>query len=152
MDEQIKSFLDTAINPAFQNNLYHHALYDWHVLEIRTIPNPGRPPYYTEEFFSAIRSVKNEGLLKISTLTLGLWYKVLLENFVTTEVNDDGFHFEKRCKIESEHPYVDWDRTWSLSCTKGLESGDCTFLWRMVHNVLPTQERLHRILPSVVCP
>ena len=91
--EQIKSFIDTAINPKFKTNLYHQALYNYHVLEIRSIPNPGRPPYYSEEFFTAIKTVKTEGLLRISTLKLGLWYKVLLENFVSTDLDENGFRY-----------------------------------------------------------
>ena len=51
MAELIKTFLDTAIHPKYTNSLYHRALYDWHVEDIRNIPNPGRPPYYSEEFF-----------------------------------------------------------------------------------------------------
>ena len=150
--EQIKSFLDTAANPKFRNNLYHHALYEWHVLDIRTIPNPGRPQYYSEEFFKAIKTVKNEGLLNVSKLGLGEWYRVLLENYVTTEMNDEGFRFSKRCKIESEHPNVDWERTWVLASIKGLESSKYSFLWRLIHNILPTQERLSRILPNTNSP
>jgi hypothetical protein len=152
MAELIKSFLDTAVNPTFKNSLYHRALYNWHVEDIRTIPNPGRPPYYSEDFFTAIKTVKNEGLLNVKTLSIKLWYKVLLENLVTPEVDDDGFRFEKRCRIESEHPDIDWERTWSLACTPGLESCDYTFLWKMVHNILPTQERLHRIVRNTASP
>ena len=29
---------------------------------------------------------------------------------------------------------------------------DCSFLWRMVHNLLPTQERLNRLLSTVTSP
>ena len=72
MAEQIKSFLDTAVNPKFRPSLYHRALYDWHIEDIRSIPNPGRPAYFSEDFFFTIKSVKNEGLLRISTLSIGL--------------------------------------------------------------------------------
>ena len=149
MAEQIRSFLETAINPKFKNNLYHHALYSWHVLEIRTIPNPGQPHYYSDEFFSAIKTVKSMGLLNVSTLSLGLWYRVLLETYVTAETDEQGFTFEKRCKTEREHPAIDWEQTWNLACIKGLESSEYTFLWKMIHNLLPTQQRLNRILVNV---
>ena len=152
MAELIKTFLDTATNPKFRNNVYHRALYDWHVLDIRAIPNPGHPQHYSEEFFAAIKTVKNDGLLNVSTLKLGQWYRVLLENYVTTEVDDEGFRFNKRCRIEAEHPNIDWERTWSLASIKGLESSSYTFLWKMIHNLLPTQERLSRILISVNSP
>ena len=152
MAELIKSFLDTSINPTFRRNIYHRALYDWHVENIRTIPNPGRPPYYSLEFFEAIRSVKDEGLLRISTMSSGMWYRVLLEDNVTSETDQNGFRYTKACKTESKHPDIDWEQTWPLACIPGLESADCSFLWRMVHNLLPTQERLNRILNSVNSP
>ena len=102
MAELIKAFLDTSINPNFIRNIYHRALYDWHVEEIRTIPDPG--------------------------------------------------HFTKNCKKENKHPNVDWEKTWPVACMQGLESDDCTFLWRITHNLLPTQDRLNRILASVQSP
>ena len=88
----------------------------------------------------------------MKTLSLKLWYKVLLENFILTETDANGFQFDRLCKIEREHPGVDWDRTWGLASTPGLESCDHTFLWRMVHNILPTQDRLHRLLRNVDSP
>ena len=94
---------------------YYNLLYEWHVEGIRTAPNPGRPPNYSEDFFNAIRIVRNEGLLNIKSLSLKVWYKVLPENFVTTGVDMGGFHFDKRCKIELEHPEADWDWSWSLA-------------------------------------
>jgi hypothetical protein len=115
-----------------------------------SIPDPGRPPYYSEEFFSAIRTVRKEGLLNVKTSSLKCWYIVLLENFVTTEVDANGFRFDKRCRIESAHPDIDWERTWSLASLPGLESCDYTFLWRMIHDILPTQDRLQRILRIVL--
>ena len=147
--ELMKSFLDTANNPKFKSNLYHRALYRWHVEGDRSIPNPGQPAYFSENFFSAIRSVKNENVVNLATMKVGQLYSTLLEHFVTSELDDDGFRFEKKCKIETEHTDVDWDRTWSLACIPGLESTEYTFLWRMIHNILPTQERLQRILPRV---
>ena len=152
MAEQIKSFLDTAVNKTYRSSLYHRALYDWHILDIKHSPNPGQPPYFSDDFFAAIRLVKNEGLLNLSTMSLSTWYKVLLENHITTEVDDAGFRFEKRCKIETNFPDVDWKRTWSLARIKGLESFDYSFVWKMIHNLLPTQQRLHKILPSIHSP
>ena len=152
MAEQIKSFLDTAVNPKFRNGLYHRALYDWHVDNIRTIPNPGRPAYYSEDFFSTIRTIKSQGLLRISTLSIGLWYKALMETYVTAETDENGFTFDKRCKIELEYPNNDWEKTWSLASIPGLTSDSYTFLFKMIHNILPTQQRLHRILTSVTSP
>ena len=96
MAELIKTFLDTAINPIFRRNIYHQALYNWHVEEIRSIPNPGISPYYSEEFFKEIKSVKSEGLLRLSSMSSGMWYKVLLERHVTHEIDNEGFRYEIR--------------------------------------------------------
>ena len=55
----------SAAETKIKNNLYHCALFNWHVEDILTIPNPGPPAYYPEEFFTAIRSVQQEGLFNI---------------------------------------------------------------------------------------
>ena len=104
MAELIKSFLDTAINPTFKRNIYHQALYSWHVEGVRTIPDPGHPPYYSTEFFNAIKEVKAEGLLRLSGMTLGMWYKVLLENHVTQETDGNGVSFNIRSKLKLKTP------------------------------------------------
>ena len=49
MAELIKTFLDTAISPVFRRNIYHQGLYSWHIENIRSIPDPGKPPYYSAE-------------------------------------------------------------------------------------------------------
>ena len=38
------------------------------------------------------------------------------------------------------------------TCIRGLESCQYTFLWRLIQNILPTQDRLYRILPNVTSP
>ena len=122
MAELIKSFLDTAINSTFKRNIYHQALYSWHVEGVRTIPDPGHPPYYSTEFFNAIKEVKAEGLLRLSGMTLGMWYKVLLENHVTQETDGNGFSFNIRSKTETQNPNINWDHVWALSILPGLDS------------------------------
>ena len=73
---------------------------------------------------------------------------MLLEQLLTS-VDQESFRFEKKCRIEYEHTWVDWKRNWNLSCIPGLESTEYIFLWRMIHNILPTQKQLHRIMPRV---
>ena len=50
----IHTFLAQAVSPRFPTNHYLHALYSWHVLQERDIPDPGRPPYYSDTFFSTM--------------------------------------------------------------------------------------------------
>ena len=59
--------------------------------------------------------------------------------------DDNGRSSLKPCKAELGNPGVDWQRTWHLASHSRLSSEDQTFLWRMLHNILPTQARLHRM-------
>ena len=85
--ELIRSFLETALNKNFQQNSFHAALFQWNVLLCRDIPDPGYYPYLTEDLFSLIREVKDEGLLNMRS---GMWYKVLVENKVTMQTEANG--------------------------------------------------------------
>ena len=145
----ITSFLQTSINPKFQRSLYHHALYKWHILEDRTIQAPSKSPYYDEHFFLCIRKVKLEGLLNITTMSAGTWYRVLVEEKVT-HVQNDTLEY-RPCRAELNHPIVDWTRSWSLAVTPGLSGDHLSFLWKMLHNLLPCQTRLFRLrMPNIV--
>ena len=64
----IRTFLETALNVSFRRNVLHSALYQWDVLNNHDIPNPGNHPFLPEEMYSAIREVKEEGLLNLSKM------------------------------------------------------------------------------------
>ena len=149
----IRSFLETAVCDIFQRNIYHEALFQWHVLDVRTIPNPGLPPYYNNAFFNHIKQVLEEGLLNLKTMTTKIWYQVLLENLVTHSLNDSEHRVLKVCRTESYNPGQDWERIWQAAITPGLPSSFRTFLWLMLHNILPTRARLFRMnLPNAPSP
>ena len=156
MSELIKTFVDTAINPKYRRNLYHLALYKWYVEDDRTIPNPGKNPYYSNEFFATIKRIKQDGLLRISGLSIRQWYKVLLEQEILNTTDSIGRQTKKLFKVEKDHPEVIWENVWSLVTLRGLESVDSSFLFRLLHSLLPTQERLFKILgckvTSSCCP
>ena len=65
----IRSFLETAINPKFLHSLYHNSLFRYHVLQQKDIPDPGIPPYYSQDFFSTIRKVHESSPLNVTTMT-----------------------------------------------------------------------------------
>ena len=79
----IKSFLETASNPKYNHSLYHEALLKYHVLEDRSICDPGIPPYYSENFFETIKLMKDQGTLNITTMSSKDWYRVMLEEKLT---------------------------------------------------------------------
>ena len=79
----IRNFLESAVNPNFQVNQYHAALYSWYVEDRRDLTCPPIPPYYDQSFFGSIRQVKEEGLLNVKTISSGIWYRSLLETNIT---------------------------------------------------------------------
>ena len=141
----IKSFLETAINSNFLKSEYHEALYFWYVEERRDIVQPIQPPYYNNEFFAIIKKTKNQGLLNISTMSTRMWYRLLLEQNVTHHLSIDQSPVLIPSRIETKIKDCRWEITWKLSCLPGLPSIFSSFLWRMIHDLLPTEKRLHRI-------
>ena len=91
----IKSFMETAANPAFTHNLFHTLLYRYYVLQDDSIDDPPcLPPYYSLAFFNAIKQVKDETPLNVETMTKAQWYRVQLEQNITmvesVELKKDG--------------------------------------------------------------
>ena len=50
------------------------------------------------------------------------------------------------CRSELINPQVDWPRTWRLARLKGLGPDITTFLWRLIHKLLPTKDPVDRIV------
>ena len=144
----IRSFLETAANPKFRRNQYHALLFRYHVMEEKSLPDPGYPPYYSSEFFSTIKKVKDETPLNITTMSCSQWYRVLLEDNVTMSTLTDSTRVYNPCKAELANPTADWQLTWHLVRLKGLGPKHSSFLWKLVHLLLPIRERLHRLSPT----
>ena len=70
----VTTFLQTAVNPRFQSSLYHYWLYQYHVEEDRSLPDPGHPPYYKKEFFDTIKKFKMTSNLNIIHVNMKQWY------------------------------------------------------------------------------
>ena len=84
------------------------------------------------------------------------WYVFLLNKHVLLEesVGDDGTPQTSKvmCKVEINAPDLDWDMMWSHARMKGLTNDNRAFLWRMLHNILPTQARLFVTSRNVTSP
>ena len=143
----ITTFLQTAANPSFRPNLLHNQLYRKFVLEEEHVPGaPAQPPpYLSQDFFATIRKVKNESSLNIVTMTEREWARLLTEDYITMEVNETGRREFKPCRAESASPTTDWSLSWSLSRQQGVPPDMASFLWKMLLDLLSTQERLHRM-------
>jgi hypothetical protein len=77
----------------------------------------------------------------------GQWYQLLLEDKVTMEVRDLQRQLIM-CRVELGSPSTDWDVTWERVRLKGLGPNLTSFLFKIVHQLLPTQERVARTNPN----
>ena len=53
------------------------------------------------------------------------------------------------CRTEIKNPEFDWDSIWSRARLAGLGSESTSFLFKVMHDLLPTQERLSRTSSTV---
>ena len=152
----ITTFLQTAANPAYQTNLLHSVLYRKYILEEENVPGvPAQPPpYFTQDLFTLIRTVMTQTPLNIITMTERDWTRLLTEDNSTMEINQvTGLSQYRPCKAEEENPTTDWQLSWSLCRQTGIPPHLASFLWKLLLNLLCTQERLHKMktAPSPLC-
>ena len=151
----ISTFLQTAVSPRFQKSLYHNVLYRFYCLGEETLPKPDYPPYYNQQFFNIIKKVKEKTPMNPIHMTVKEWYNYLLEEEVTMEVVDDeGRKQAKLCRVELQDPTNDWSNTFDLARVRGLSTETRSFCFKLIHQLLPVNERLHQLLPnnSSHCP
>ena len=119
----------------------------WHVLEDKNIPDPGRPPYYSADMFNSIKVAISKGM-PVKTMSTSQWYRFFVESNVTMEEDvESQMRRYRQSRVEKLRPELDWERSWGLARQRGLDSDQLTFLWRMMHDLLPTQTRQHRLSP-----
>ena len=110
------------------------------------MPDPGFPPFYSAEFFSKIRHIHEESPLNVAVMTEKQWYQLLLEdNCTMEEVN--GQRIPIKCRVERANTETDWETSWRLARLPGLGPENVSFLLKMMHQILPTQERVARTNP-----
>ena len=147
----IRTFLETATNPNFRHILFHELLYRFHVLGETSLPDPGVTPYYDQLFFETIRHYHEHSPLNISLMTIKQWYSVLMEdNVLMSPPNEDTPRSLLPIRAETLSPSTDWPNSWRLSRMQGLESDLSSFLFKLLHKLLPTQDRVSRIWASLL--
>ena len=150
----IHNFLLQAVCPSYPTNYYHNTLFRWHVLGERLVEDPGRPPYYSEQFFSVIKFVHENTPLNLAWITVKQWYKILLEKGVTHNTDEqDSPPIIISSRLEELYPEKDFTHSYHMSRLFGLSPEQKSFLFKMLQNLLPTKERLHRLgkQPSSSC-
>ena len=143
MAGMIKTFLETAGHDKFRPSQYHTTLFRFHILGDISLPNPGLPPFYSEDFFATIRKVHLESPLNIFRMSEKEWYTLLVEDNCTKEMVGMREEFIK-CRVERANPGTDWENTWRLARLPGLGPDNTSFLLRVIHQLLPTKERVAR--------
>ena len=145
----ISTFLQTACSKRFQQSLYHSWLYKYHVEGLTDLPNPGFPPYYGKVFFSIIKEVKDNTPLNPVHLSVKEWYRLLLErNMTMRKVDQEGRMELIPSKVEEREPQVFWSESYRISRLKGLSPETKSFLFKMLHTLLPSKERIHHLTPT----
>ena len=144
----ITTFMQTAANTSFQPNLLHTLLYRKHVLgeDVDGVPDPP-PPYISQELLTIIRTVKEASSLNIVKMSEKDWTRLLTEDHVTMSGSDTGTderHFIP-CRAETASPSTDWALSWMACRQPGIPPDLASFLWKMLHDLLPTQSKLHRM-------
>ena len=51
-------------------------------------------------------------------------------------------------KVELFAPETNWERSWRRSRLSCIGSSGCSFIWKVLHNILPCEKRLSRILQN----
>ena len=145
----ITSFLETSCNPAFQRNLYHEWLLRYHVHGERDmLPEPPKSPYFKGDFFPTIRLLQDS--TNLEQVKVKDIYNFLMRNFTMTEEVEGG---DPRTllplRVELASPGTDWPRTWRLARQQGLGPTLTSFLFKLLHQLLPIGVRVGRIFPNL---
>ena len=145
MANLINNFLETACNPRFRRNSFHEALFKPYVLEDDSTPKIEIPPYFKGDFFPAIRRI-NSSPLNVANISIREIYRFLVEEItMNTDVVPPVL---LPLRVELTSPTTQWDRTWSMARQHMLGPELTSFLFMMLHQILPTAERVARILPN----
>ena len=79
----------------------------------------------------------------LNVMTEKIWYKLLLEDNCIME---EGEYIQ--CRVERMAPNTAWEGCWALARLPGLGPDNTSFLFKLLHQILPTQERVARTKPN----
>ena len=78
------------------------------------------------------------------------WYQFLLDSELLKETSTDGTQSYRVCRAERLSPNIDWKITWSKVRFTFFSSSTATFLWKLLHELLTTEERLCNTLGNLL--
>ena len=87
--------------------------------------------------------MKDKTPLNPLMMTIKEWYRFLLEKNVTMRELDQAGRSELiPFKVEMREPNVCWSECYRICRLRGLAPDDISFLFRLIHTLLPSKERL----------
>ena len=155
----LSTFLQTAINPNFHRNNFHNVLYRKYVHN-ENIEAPRIPQSMAGDFFPTLRELYT-AFGELETLDLKTVYGFLVADIIRVREDPDSpLIGEERDLIplacEVARPSNNWPEAWRRARLKGLGPELTSFLLKMMWGILPTRERLHKIMPKLyltnACP
>ena len=63
------------------------------------------------------------------------------------EESDRRIRLQILCRVERASPGTDWENSWRLARLPGLGPDNIAFLFKLMHEILPTQELVARTKP-----
>ena len=109
------------------------------------------PPYYNKSFFDTIKNVVKNTPLNPVNMTVNEWSKYLLEENVTMErVEIEGELQDMKCRVEQLWPDNDWSKSFQFVRLRGLPSEIRSFNFKLIHQLLPFNDRLSQLLKNNV--
>ena len=126
--------------PQYQASLFHQLLFRYHILDEKSVGDPGFPPFYNAQFFEIIKEVLTKTDLNIYSMTEKEWYNHLLKSIILTDEDQEY----RVCRVERLNNQFDWDNTWSRIRLSGLGPELKSVLFKITHDLLPTQERINK--------
>jgi hypothetical protein len=88
----------------------------------------------------------NSTPLSLSKIKVKEIYRFLSDEITMTD--EGGSQSLKPLRIEQALPSVPWDRTWLFARQFMLGPDIYSFFFKLLHRILPTAERVARILPN----
>ena len=137
----LRTFLELAANPKYLSSQYLNMFYRYYVLG-EDFSCPSLPPYYNTSFFDIICQARNTGN-DVLSMTTRQWYEYLLNKDILKVTREDGSESKRLCRVEEVYPDTDWESTWRNIRLPCLSSAISSFLWKLVNDLLTTEERVH---------
>ena len=142
----LRTFCEQAADPMFRHSLYLETLFRQEVLgEYCGGAKVPLPPYYGPAFFGILRKYRHNGPKMLELMTIKDWTQILTRDNITHLTLDPIEEpILRPLAIESSHNDVNWAVALDRARTPGLPSDLASMLFKVMHNILPTQERQAR--------